>query len=115
GAGPGGGRGGAGRGGGGAGRGGGGGGGGGARGGGGAPGGRGGRGGANQRRGPFNGQFAAFGNRKRTQPLYQGSAFVNANNSVLNAAPYSLNGQQVVKPNYAQTTYGFNIGGPIHI
>jgi hypothetical protein len=82
-------------------------------------GGRGGRGGrnpqGNQRRGPFNGQFAAFGNRRRTQPAYTGSVFVNAANSAFNAAPYSLNGQPVVKPAYARETFGLNIGGPLRI
>jgi hypothetical protein len=94
-------------------------GGGGARGGGGGGGARGGRGGRNpqggQRRGPFNGQFAAFGNRRRTQPAYTGSVFVNAANSAFNAAPYSLNGQPVVKPVYARENFGFNIGGPLRI
>ena len=79
-------------------------------------GGRGGRGGANaQRRGPFNGQFAAFGNRRRTQPLYSGSVFLDVTNSALNAAPYSLNGQAAPKPSSGSGRFGFNVGGPIHI
>jgi len=79
-------------------------------------GGRGGRGGANaQRRGPFNGQYAAFGNRRRTQSLYSGSVFLDMTNSALNAAPYSLNGQAAPKPSSASGRFGFNVGGPIHI
>ncbi len=99
----------------GAGGGGGGGGRGGAGGGGGARPGRGGRNAQNTRRGPFNGQFAAFGNRRRTQPAYTGSLFLNAANSAFNAAPYSLNGQTVIKPNYAREGFGLNLGGPLRI
>jgi hypothetical protein len=98
--------------------GGGGGGGGGGRGGGGfgGGGGRGGRGGANaQRRGPFNGQFAAFGNRRRTQPKYSGSAYLDLTNSALNAAPYSLNGQAAPKPSSGSGRFGFTVGGPLRI
>jgi trimeric autotransporter adhesin len=90
-------------------------GGGGGRGGGGAGGGgRGGRGAQNaNRRGPYNGQFASFGNRRRTRPQYTGSIFANLNNSALNAAPFSLNGQPVPKPSYSQTNFGANFGGPL--
>jgi trimeric autotransporter adhesin len=98
-------------------RGGGGGGGGGGRGGGGG-GGRGGqnaRGGQAGRRGPFNGQFAAFGNRRRQQPAYTGSFNLNAANSIFNAAPYSLNGQKVTKPEYAREGFGLTFGGPLRI
>jgi hypothetical protein len=95
---------------------GGGGGGGGRGGGGGFGGGRGGRGGPNaQRRGPFNGQFATFGNRRRTQPAYTGSVFLDVTNSVLNAAPYSLNGQAALKPSSGSGRFGFNVGGPLRI
>jgi len=93
--------------------GGGGGGGGGGRGGGG--GGRGGRGNPNQRRGPYNGQFASFGNRRRTQPAYTGSIAVTLTNSALNAAPFSLNGQSQPKPSTASETVAGNIGGPVRI
>ena len=94
----------------------GGGGGGGGRGGGGFGGGRGGRGGPNaQRRAPFNGQFAAFGNRRRTQPKYTGSVFLDVTNSALNAAPYSLNGLTAPKPSSGSGRFGFNAGGPLRI
>jgi hypothetical protein len=94
----------------------GGGGGGGGRGGGGA-GGRGGRGGnaPGRGRGPFNGQFASFGNRRRTQPAYTGSVAVTVTNSALNAAPFSLNGQSQPKPSSARESITGNIGGPLRI
>jgi len=78
----------------------------------------GGRGGANAngRRGPFNGQFNTFGNRRRnSRPPYQGQIFADLNNSALNAAPFSLNGQTAVKPSFSQIRYGFNFGGPLRI
>ena len=107
-------------------------GGGGARGGGGGGGGRGGGGGGGGRggggrngfnggrqgrngRAPFNGQFMAFGNRRRVQPAYTGSVVVNANNSALNAAPFSLNGQVVPKPSSQRVSVSGNIGGPLRI
>ena len=43
----------------------------------------GGRGNQNARRGPYNGQFANFGNRRRTQPPYTGSVSLTAQNSAL--------------------------------
>ncbi|MDR3703496.1 MAG: TonB-dependent receptor, partial [Candidatus Sulfopaludibacter sp.] len=88
-------------------------GGGGGRGGGGRGGQQGGRGGRG--RGPFNGQFAAFGNRRRVQPAYTGSLAITSSNSVLNAAPFSLNGQSVPKPYMQRETIAFNVGGPVRI
>jgi len=64
---------------------------------------------------PFNGQYAAFGNRRRTQPAYTGSIVANVNNSALNAAPFSLNGQSVPKPSSAQAAINGNVGGPVRI
>ena len=92
---------------------GGGGGGGGGRGGGGRGGGRGGN--QNQRRGPFNGQYANFGNRRRTQPPLTGSVSLTSQNSVLNAAPFSLNGQPSNKPYSASNHYTGTVGGPMVI
>ena len=89
--------------------------GGGGRGGGGGGGGRGGRGPAAQRRGPFNGQYASFGNRRRRQPAYSGSIAVTVSNSALNAAPFSLNGQNQVKPSSQRENFTGNIGGPLRI
>lgn len=86
---------------------------GGGRGGGGAggPGGRGGR-------GPFNGQFASIGNRRgrgRQQSPYSGSIALNVTNSALNAAPFSLNGQNLTKPSSAREQITGNFGGPLRI
>ncbi len=79
-------------------------------------GGRGGGRGRNQnRRGPYNGQYASFGNRRRTQPAYTGSVFITLQNSALNAAPFSLNGQSQPKPSSDNAKFGVNIGGPMVI
>jgi hypothetical protein len=80
-------------------------------------GGMGGRGGqsANDRRGPYNGQYASFGNRHRSGAELTGSLYLSLNNSALNAAPFSLNGQQSAKPSYDQARFGLNIGGPLVI
>jgi hypothetical protein len=81
--------------------------------GGGGPGGRGGPG----ARGPEGRPpFAAFGNRagRGRQPM-RGMANYTLNNSALNARPYSLTGQTVEKPSYAQNRFGFTIGGPLNI
>jgi len=67
------------------------------------------------RRGPYNGQYSSFGNRHRTGAELTGSLYLSLNNSALNAAPYSLNGQQAAKPSYSQARFGFNIGGPVVI
>ena len=85
------------------------------RGGGGGGGGGGARGGARGGPGPFNGQFATFGNRRRDRPTYHGSIFATVQNSALNAAPFSLNGQDIAKPSSARENFGFNIGGPLRI
>jgi hypothetical protein len=94
--------------------------GGGGRGGGGRGGGAGGGRGAGGRggRGPFNGQFASIGNRRgrnAPQSPYSGSIAVNVTNSALNAAPYSLNGQNQTKPSSARETITGNFGGPLRI
>ncbi|MBI4903268.1 MAG: TonB-dependent receptor [Acidobacteria bacterium] len=60
------------------------------------------------------GSFTSFGN-KRQQPMYTGSLYISANNSALNAAPYSLNGKAIEKPSLSQNRFGFNIGGPLSI
>jgi len=78
----------------------------------------GGRGGAQdaRRRPQGPGQNAAFfGNRRqRTQPL---RAMINfrLGNSAFDAAPFSLSGQNTAKPSYAQSNFGFTLGGPLHI
>ncbi len=102
------------------GRGGGGGGGGGGGRGGGAGGGRGGPGGGRGGpggRGPFNGQFAAIGNRtgRGRQSPYNGNVSINATNSALNAAPFSLNGQQQTKPVSRNENISATVGGPVRV
>jgi hypothetical protein len=65
--------------------------------------------------GPYDGQYSSFGNHRRGQSSYTGSLYVNLNNSALNAAPYSLNGQALPKPSYAQSRFGVSFGGPLQI
>jgi hypothetical protein len=67
------------------------------------------------KRGPYDGQFSSFGNRRRGQPSYIGSVYMNLNNSALNAAPYSLNGLAQPKSSYAQSRFGVSFGGPLQI
>ncbi len=49
------------------------------------------------------------------RPSYTGSLAITSSNSVLNAAPFSLNGQSVPKPYMQRETIAFNIGGPVRI
>jgi hypothetical protein len=78
-------------------------------------GGRGGGRGQNARRGPYNGQYANFGNRRRNQASYTGSVSLTAQNSVLNAAPFSLNGLPSNKPYSSTNHYTATVGGPMVI
>src|SRR5690349_6142878 len=66
-------------------------------------------------RGPNNGAFTSFGNRRRDRPTYTGSVSLTARNSVLDARPFSLNGQNAAKPSYAQNNLSAQIGGPLRI
>jgi hypothetical protein len=84
-----------------------------------AGGGGGGRGGQNARngrggRGP-GGVLPSFGNRRRDRPTYNGNLALNARNSVLDAKPYSLNGQNAPKPSYASNQLSATLGGPLRI
>ena len=66
-------------------------------------------------RGP-GGNGAFIGNRRnagRTQ--VRGSFFYTFGNSALDAAPYSLNGQNNTKAAFSQNRFGFNLGGPLEI
>ncbi len=83
---------------------------------GGGPGGRGGGGGRGGR-GGRGGQNAAFiGNRvRRSANTIRVQAFFTARNSVFDARPFSLNGQEQPKSSYANNRYGLNIGGPVII
>jgi hypothetical protein len=82
---------------------------------GGGPGGRGGFGGpGGQRRGP--GQNGPFGNRaRRGRQGYHGSLSFSLNNSALDARPFSLTGETVTKPSFAQSRFSFAGGGPLMI
>ncbi len=62
-------------------------------------------------------QDAAFGNnnRRRTPVLYTGGIGVIIDNSVLDAAPFSLTGQHTPKPAYNDLTGLITLGGPIRI
>ena len=88
---------------------------------GGAGGGRGGGGGGGAagrggRGAPFNGQFAAFGNRRRNvQPPYSGSIAITVNDSDLNAAPFALNGNHLPRPSTQRENFSGNVGGPLQI
>jgi hypothetical protein len=63
------------------------------------------------RRGP---EQVAIGNRqRRARDQLRGGANLTLRNSLFDAAPYSLNGQQLQNPDYSQNRYGFTIGGPL--
>ena len=81
---------------------------------GGAGGGPGGRGGPGARRGQWaNGPFGNRANRGRQG--YHGSLSFSLDNSVWDARPFSLTGQTVPKPSYAQSRFSFAGGGPLTI
>ncbi len=65
--------------------------------------------------GPYNGQYNSFGNRHHSDSDYSGSVYISLANSYLNAAPFSLNGENAAKPSYDQARFGFNLGGPVVI
>jgi trimeric autotransporter adhesin len=97
-------------------------GGGGGRGGGGPGGGRGGGGGfpGGGGRGPGGGRGGRgpdgtrqFGNRARQAQGIHGSAYFTIGNSIANATPYSLTGQEIPEPSYGSARYGFSAGGPL--
>jgi len=77
-------------------------------------GGPGGPGGPGGRRGQWaNGPFGNRANRGRQG--YHGSLSVSLDNSVWDARPFSLTGQTVPKPSYAQSRFSFAGGGPLMI
>jgi len=79
---------------------------------GGGPGGR--QGGPGARRGQWaNGPFGNRANRGRQG--YHGSLSFSLENSVWDARPFSLTGQTVPKPSYAQSRFSFAGGGPLMI
>ena len=83
-------------------------------GGGGFPGGGGGRGGGRGgggRGGPDGAR--QFGNRARRQQGIHGNAYLTVGNSAVNAAPFSLTGQEIPQPSYGSARFGFSAGGPL--
>lgn len=59
---------------------------------------------------------AAFGNRsKKKRSAIRGTLSLQARTSALDATPYSVNGQSLVKPDYSQMRYSATIGGPLLI
>ena len=79
------------------------------------PGMRGGGGGRGPGLGPWRGD-GPFGNRiARGREGLRGSLFFSLNNSALDARPFSLTGQKVEKPSYAQSRFGLVLGGPLAI
>lgn len=57
-----------------------------------------------------------FGNRaNRGRESFRGDAFFNLRNSALDARSYSLTGQSVDKPSYAQARFGLTGGGQLRI
>jgi hypothetical protein len=57
-----------------------------------------------------------FGNRAgRARDSIRGGAFFSLRNSALDARPYSISGQRLAKPSYAQNRFGVTLGGSLHI
>jgi hypothetical protein len=70
------------------------------------------RGARRQQRG---GNSQAFGNRaSRGRDGIHGSAFFTLGNSVLNANPYSINGEDIPQPSYGSVRYGLSAGGAMN-
>ena len=62
--------------------------------------------------GPFGG--GGFGRGGRGNQI-RGSVFQSTGSSAFDAAPYALNGQPIVKPDYLQARFGVTVGGPLVI
>jgi trimeric autotransporter adhesin len=65
--------------------------------------------------GGFGGPPMVFGRRGFDINKPHGSIYYGIGDSALNAAPYSLTGQPVIKPGYQQNNFGGSIGGPLNI
>jgi hypothetical protein len=78
---------------------------------------RGGRGpGGDRGRGPRGPTSSSFGNRRGGgRGGMHGSLYISEGNSAVDARPYSLTGQTVAKPSFAQTRFGASLGGPLNI
>ena len=57
---------------------------------------------------------AQFGNRRAPSQIH-GMVFMTLANSVVNAKPFSITGQEVPQPPYASARFGFLVGGPLVI
>jgi trimeric autotransporter adhesin len=79
--------------------------------------GRGGFGGPGGPGGPFGGGglFAGRGGRGGRGNQIRGSIYQSFDSSALDAAPFALNGQPTVKPDYFQDRFGVTVGGPLVI
>ena len=78
----------------------------------------GGPGGRGMTRSPKSGRptVASFGNRRNRRPEgIRGAASFNLRNSALDARPFSLSGQTMDKPSYAQNRFSLMAGGPLRI
>lgn len=59
---------------------------------------------------------ASVGNRaKKKQQEIRGAAYFTLRNSALDASPFSLTGQPLLKPSYAHSRFGLAVGGPLAI
>jgi outer membrane receptor protein involved in Fe transport len=65
--------------------------------------------------GGFGGGANVFGRRGFDINRPHGSIYYGIGDSALNAAPFSLTGQPVIKPGYEQNSFGGSIGGPLNI
>jgi hypothetical protein len=65
--------------------------------------------------GGFGGGPVVLGRRGFDINKPHGSIYYGIGDSALNAAPYSLTGQPVIKPSYEQNSFGGSIGGPLNI
>ena len=63
-------------------------------------------------RGGFGGPFGGRGGRGNQ---IRGSVYQSIDSSVLDTAPFALNGQPTIKPDYLQQRLGATLGGPLVI
>ncbi|HTS06359.1 MAG TPA: TonB-dependent receptor [Candidatus Eisenbacteria bacterium] len=62
-----------------------------------------------------SGRPMVFGRRGFDINHPHGSVYYGASDSALNAAPYSLTGAPVIKPEYMRSSFGGSVGGPLNI
>ena len=67
-------------------------------------------------RGDYRGAPILFGNRSnRARDAIRGGASFSLRNSALDAKPYSISGQEIPKPSYAQSRFNVSLGGTLNI